>query len=425
MTHWLVRIGLIVAGAVAMAVAGLALLNVLPQETGLTRRLRQVSPVDSPQFQREATTLLGAEVIGGNKVNAYQNGAEFFPAMLDDIRRARKTIDLESYIFRTGEVADRFVAALSERARAGVKVHVIADWIGSRADTSIAKRLRDAGVQFEYYHPLDLSSLDRLNDRTHRKLLIVDGRVAYTGGMGIDDEWRGHANKPDLRRDMMFRIEGPGAAQAQGVFENNWIATTGRALVGKQYEPPLKPSGDVAVQTFASAPGDGQDMKLMYLLAIEGARSSIDLEASYFVLDRLTRKALLAAQARGVKVRIIVEGKYGHSHLTLDASRAGWGPILAAGAQIYRFQPSRFHSKLMIVDHYLTITGSANFDNRSFRFNDESDSNVYDRDFAGHMTDVFDKDIKHARRVTLQQWKQRPWTQKFVDWLCSLFAWLL
>lgn len=415
------RIAWFGAGIVVAVLAGLTALNVLPQERGLEHTIGPVGAVDSPQFRREAALLFGFDITGGNAVTDLQNGEQMFPVMLADIRAARSSIDLETYIFRPGQLADRFVAALAERARAGVEVHVLADWAGSRSNPDLPGRLRAAGVDFEYFRPPGWSGLDRLNSRTHRKLLIVDGRIAYTGGMGIDDAWMGNADAADEKRDMMFRVEGPAAAQMQAVFEDNWIIVAGRVLLGPRYFPALSPAGDVAVQTFASAPEGGrEDMELMYLLAIGGARSGIDLEASYFIPDALTRDALLAAQARGVRVRIIVPGDYVDDHAPGDASRAGWGPFLQAGVGLYRFAPSLFHSKLMIVDDYLVLAGSGNFDNRSFRFNDESNIAIYDRRFATHMDAVFERDLGRSRKVTLRQWQQRPWTQKFADWFWSL-----
>jgi cardiolipin synthase len=417
------RIAWFGAGIVVALLGGLAALNVLPQERGLDHATGQSSAVDSPQFRREASLLFGFTVTDGNAVTDLQNGEQMFPAMLTDIRAARSSIDLETYIFRPGRLADRFVAALSERARAGIKVHVVADWAGSRSNTDIPGRLRDAGVAFAYFRPLGWHGLDRLNNRTHRKLLVIDGRVAYTGGMGIDDAWMGNADAADEKRDMMFRVEGPAAAQMQAVFEYNWIIATGVALLGPRYFPALPPAGNMAVQTFASAPEGGrEDMELMFLLAIDGARSSIDLEASYFIPDALTRDALLAAQARGVRVRVIVPGDHVDDHVPGDASRAGWGPFLRAGVGLYRFAPSLFHSKLMIVDDYLVLAGSGNIDDRSFRLNDEANVAIYDRGFATHMAGVFERDLRRSRQVTLRQWQQRPWTQKLADRFWALFG---
>lgn len=406
-----------------MYVAGMIWLNLRAPETGIDQLDGRVGAVGSMQFQREASALLGSQILPGNAVADYQNGVEFFPAMLKDIRSAKVSINLESYIFRDSRIGQKFVEALAARAKAGVKVHVLADRLGSRHSDKVATELRAAGVRFHYFRPVRWRTLDRLNNRTHRKLMIVDGRIGWTGGFGIDDLWSGNAGSGDVKRDMMFRILGPVVARMQGLFGNNWVTTTGHLLTGEAYYPPLSAQGHMSVQLQASAPRGGRrNVELMFLLAIRGARSSIDLEAAYFVPDNLMHKALLDALKRGVHVRIIMPGPYVDSSITLDASQAMWGDYLAAGADIYRFQPAMLHSKLMIVDHALVIGGSSNFDYRSFDLNDESDLMIYDHDFARHMSEVFDQDLAQSRPVSLQDWKQRSSTRKLVDKLSSLMS---
>lgn len=406
-------------GALGAMVIGIILLNLWPQEKALQQRLRQVSAVDSVQFQREIGSLLGASVIEGNTVTDFQNGVEFFPAMLASIRGAKRSINMETYIYWSGDIATKFADALIERSRAGVKVHVLADWVGSEPmDQALVDQLRDGGVQFHYFHPLHWYSLNRINNRTHRKLLIVDGKVGFNGGAGIADEWTGNATQSDHWRDMQFRVEGPAAAQMQAVFGDNWLTTAGETLLGDDYYPATPRAGGTAVQAFASSPHGGSiNMELLYLMAINGARHSIDLESAYFVPNELTRTALLNALGRGVKVRIVVPGPYVDSRVVRNASQQTWGALLKAGARIYRYQPSLFHNKLMVVDHYLTIGGSANFDNRSFRLNDESNLNIPDQPFATHMTQVIDADISRSREVSLAQWRDRPLSQRAFEWL--------
>lgn len=409
-------------GLLAAALAYLLLANLLPRKSVPHNGPQNASAVDSPQYKRDIAELLRAPLVPGNSVTDYENGDEFFPAMLADIRAAQYSINIEIYIFRSSEVADQFIAALVERRRAGVRVHVIVDWIGARTDERIAGRLRAAGIAFAWFRPLRLGAIDQLNNRTHRKLLVVDGRIAYTGGAGIDDSWRGNGRHDDQHRDMMLRVEGPAAARMQGVFLENWSATTGRELIGPRYFPPPQTRGHITVQAFASSPEGGrQDMELMYLMSINGARTSIDLEASYFIPDKKVMQALKTALAWGVRIRIIMPGPHVAPAIGA-ASRARWGPLLAVGARLYRFQPAIFHNKLMIVDHYLTIAGSSNFDRRSFRLNDEADINLYDRSFAQHMTEVFERDLGVSREVTLQQWKSRPWTQKASETFWSLMT---
>lgn len=421
--RWISRLALLLAGAVLMYVAGVAWLNVRAPDTGVERLAGQVGAVESTQFGREASALLGSQVITGNAVDDYQNGDSYFPAMLADIQSAQVSINLETYIFRDSDIGMRFVRALAERARAGVKVHVLVDRIGSSDSDSVAKHLRAAGVQFRYFRPVRWRTLDRLNNRSHRKLMIADGRIGWTGGFGIDDLWTGNADSSDVKRDMMFRIVGPVVARMQGLFGNNWTTATGNLLAGADYYPPLHPRGEVTVQLQASAPRGGRrNVELMFLLAIRGARTSINLEAAYFVPDALMHRALLDALARGVRVRIIVPGHFLDSGITLDASQATWGDYLAAGAQFYRFQPSMLHSKLMIVDDYLVIGGSSNFDYRSFNLNDEADVMIYNRDFASRMTEVYNHDIAQSRAVTLSAWRHRSWARKLVDNFWRLFS---
>ncbi|HEX5304968.1 MAG TPA: phospholipase D-like domain-containing protein [Dyella sp.] len=416
---WKHRVGWIVAGALGAAVAGVILINVWPKQKQLEQRITEVSPVESAQFRREMGTILGPAIVDGNTVADFQNGAEIFPAMLAEIRAARHSVNLETYIYWSGDISEKFVAALTERARAGVKVRVLADWAGStRMKQSAVDALRAGGVHFEYFRPLAWYTLDRVNNRTHRKLLIVDGRVAFNGGVGIADAWTGHGDDPEHWRDMQFRVEGPAAQQMQAIFEDNWLTATGEVLLGEDYYPTLPNAGSLAVQAFASSPdGGSENMQLMYLMAIHGARRSIDLEAAYFVPDEMTLHALRDALKRGVAIRLLVPGPYVDSHVVSSASQASWGAMLQAGARMYRWQPSLLHNKLMVVDGYLTLAGSANFDNRSFQLNDEANINIYDREFAAHMTAVIDADLTHATPLTYAQWQHRPWTRRVLDWL--------
>lgn len=421
MTRWR-RVALALAGVFVAALAGLTIVNALPEGHARPLPPGPIAAVGSAQFQQQAVELLGVPVTHGDAVVDLQNGDAYFPAMLADIRGAQRSIDLETYILRPGKIAQTFVAALAERARAGVKVRVLADWLGSRGNDASAEQLRAAGVAFEFYRPPRLDDLAHLNNRTHRKLLVVDDRVGYTGGMGIDDAWLGNASNGKQKRDMMFRIQGPAVGQMRGVFAQHWLASGGRPLPRPASATGPSP-GDLPVQVFASADRvDDYNSQRMFLLAIAGARRSIDLEASYFVPDESASRALLAALARGVRVRIIVEGEHVDSHVVVDASRTYWGRFIRAGAQIYRYGPSLFHSKLMVVDDALTIAGSANFDNRSFDLNAEANINVYDRAFAWHMDGVFDQDVAVSHPVSLRQLRELPWKQQIADRFWASFA---
>jgi cardiolipin synthase len=268
-------------------------------------------------------------------------------------------------------------------------------------------------VEIERYHPPRWYTINRLNNRTHRKLLVVDGLIGFTGGVGIADKWKGHAQDADHWRDTHYVVEGPAAAQMQAAFTDNWTRITGRVLHTADYFPPQSSVGSQLAQVFqSSSEGGAESMHLMYLLSVAAASKTIDLSMAYFVPDEITRDALIAALHRGVKLRIILPGPIRDAAAVSDASRAGWGELLKNGAEIYEYQPTMYHCKVMVVDGLWTSVGSTNFDNRSFRLNDEANLNVHDREFAARQITVFHDDLKLSRRVTYQEWLDRPWTQK-------------
>jgi cardiolipin synthase len=298
-----------------------------------------------------------------------------------------------------------------------VEVNVTIDWVGSVSmEASQLQEMEDAGVHVQRYRPLHWYNLARMNNRTHRKLLVVDGRIGFTGGVGIGDPWQGHAQDPDHWRDVHFRIEGPVVAQMQAAFNDNWIKTTGRILNGEPYFPPLARAGDMDAHLFLSSPAGGSEsMHLMYLMSIAAAEHSIDLSAAYFIPDDLITKALVAARHRGVRIRVLMPGKNTDSDAARMASKAGWGPLLLAGVEMYEYEPTMFHNKVMVVDGEMASVGSTNFDLRSFRLNDEASLNVYDHEFAMHMTAVFERDLALSKRYTYETWKHRPWKEKFAE----------
>ncbi|TQD40361.1 cardiolipin synthase B [Lysobacter aestuarii] len=374
-------------------------------------------PVESPQFLREMGVMLGPAILPGNRVVALRNGAEIFPAMLEAIRSARTTITFETYIYWSGEIGRVFAEALSERARAGVRVHMLIDWVGSaKMDQALLERMEAAGVHLVRYRPLNWYNFGRMNNRTHRKLLVVDGRLGFTGGVGIADPWEGDAQDPEHWRDMHFRVEGPVVAQMQTAFNDNWIKTTGQVLNGEDFFPELHPLGDTHAHLFVASPAGGaESMHIMYLMAIAAAEHSIDLQAAYFVPDPLAVEAIVAARARGVRVRITVPGEHIDSKVVRIASRAAWGELLLAGVEIHEYRPTMFHNKMLIVDRALVSVGSTNFDMRSFRLNDEANLNLYDTAFAEAMTAVYEADLERTRAYTHDAWRRRPLRQKFME----------
>jgi cardiolipin synthase len=278
-------------------------------------------------------------------------------------------------------------------------------------------------VEVHRFHPLRWYNLGRINNRTHRKLLIVDGLVGFTGGVGIASPWTGHAEDADHWRDSHYRVEGPVVAQMQGVMLSNWGKTTGSILHGDDYFPAPQRAGEQQAQMFHSSPsGGGESMQLMYLIAITAAVKTIDIASAYFVPDDMARRALVAARERGVRVRVITPGKRIDTQVVRHASRALWGELLEAGVEMYVYEPTMFHCKTVLVDGLLASVGSTNFDPRSFRLNDEANLNVYDRAFAQELTAVFEQDLRRCRRVTLEEWRGRPLVEKVRERALALLA---
>jgi cardiolipin synthase len=411
-THWVVAIT-----AVATVAAVLLALNFARPEKKLERSIGHTYAIDDPQFRREMGALLGPAIVGGNAVQALNNGAEIFPAMLADIRAATTTINFETYIYWSGDVGQQFADALAERARAGVQVRVLIDWVGGlKMEDSLVEALEQAGVEVHLYRPLHWYNLGRLNNRTHRKLLVVDGRIGYTGGVGIADVWTGDAQDPEHWRDMHFRVLGPVVTQMQAAFVDNWIKATGTVLSGPAFFPPLEPVGTLDAHLFISSPeGGNESMHLMYLMTIAAARHSIDIHASYFVPDPLVIGAMIEALGRGVRIRVLAPGDHMDANTVKLASKSTWGELLAAGAEFHEYQPTMMHVKSVIVDGTMVSIGSTNFDMRSFSLNDEASMNVYDRDFAALMTAQFERDLGHARPYRHQDWLDRPWRERFAE----------
>ena len=371
------------------------------------------APTD-PQFVRVMGSLLGPGMVGGNRVTSLLNGDEVFPAMLSAIRSAKRSVTFETYIYWSGEVGRQFTLALADRARAGVKTHVLIDWVGSgKMDPAMLDEMEKTGVQVVRYRPLHWYTVDRINNRTHRKLLIVDGRVGFTGGVGVADHWLGHAQDPDHWRDSHFRVVGPAVAQMQAAFMDNWIESRGEVLDGEDYFPAQAPAGEHYAQVFRSSPGEGSaSMRLMYLLAIASAARSIRIANAYFVPDSLVVSMLVQARERGVEVEIIAPGPVLDAQIVRRASRALWGPLLRAGVRIYEYQPTMYHTKVMVVDDIWCSVGSTNFDDRSFRLNDEANLNVLDAEFAREQSRVLAEDRARSREVTLELWERRPFKER-------------
>jgi cardiolipin synthase len=379
--------------------------------------------VTDPQFTRSMGSLLGTALLAGNSVTELLNGDEIFPPMLEAIRGAQQTITFETFIYWSGDIGRQFADALSERARAGVKVRILLDWVGSvKMDEETIEQLRQSGCEVVRYHAPKWYHLTRMNNRTHRKLLIVDGKIGFTGGVGIGDEWTGNAQDPQHWRDTHFKVLGPVVAQMQSVFMINWIKTRATVEHTSDFYPALEPAGEHYAQMFHSSPDEGAgNIRLMYLLSIACARETILLEQSYFVPDNLINKMLVAAAKRGVRIEVIAPGEHTDTPNVRQASRSRWGPLLEAGIKIFEYQPTNLHAKVMVVDGIWSSVGSTNFDNRAFRLNDEANLNVYDREFAAQMTRTLADDKLKSREITLEEWRSRAWHVKLRDWFWSLF----
>jgi cardiolipin synthase len=413
----------VLGSATATLVCVLIARNLTGGEKRIERRLERLYSLQDPQFARELGVLLGPPFVEGNRCTYLRNGDEIFPSMLASIRAARNSITFETYIYWSGDIGQQFADALSERARAGVKVHILLDWLGSaKMKAELIAEMSGSGVDVRRFHALRWFELGRLNNRTHRKLLVVDGTIGFTGGVGIAPEWTGNGQDPNHWRDSHFRFEGPVVAQIQSVFLDNWIKASGEVLHGLDYFPSLLNSGTSWAQMFSSSPtGGSESMELMYLLAITSAQSSIDLAAAYFVPGNLALEALAQALRRGVRVRIVVPGKHIDSEMVRNASRARWGKLLALGATIAEYRPTMYHCKVMIVDGLLVSVGSTNFDNRSFRLNDEATLNVLDNDFAQAQTRAFEDDMKVSDVMSFDAWRRRPLREKMVEKVASVF----
>ena len=396
-------------------------LNFTTGEKAIERKLPRLYQTDDPQFRRAMGSLLGPGIVGGNRARELLNGDQIFPAMLAAIRAAERSITFETYIYWSGDIGREFADALAERSRAGVKVHVLLDWVGSaKIDESFLKEMQATGVEVRKFHKPAWYNLARLNNRTHRKLLVIDGKTGFTGGVGIAPQWTGAEQDADHWRDSHFQIDGPAVAQMQAAFMDNWLKVTGQVMHGEAYFPQILPAGDSDAQVFSSSPSGGSEsMQLMYQLSITAATHSIDLSSAYFVPDDLTSKALIQALQRGVKIRIITPGEIIDTETVRAASRGRWGPLLEAGTEIHEYQPTMYHCKVMIVDGLLVSVGSTNFDNRSFRLNDEANLNIFDRAFAARQTQVFEDDLQRSRRITYEAWKSRPWQEKMKEVLAS------
>jgi cardiolipin synthase A/B len=415
--HKLVFSVLIVAGILAAIV-----LFAKDRET-----LEIVSEYDAQDanFPAYIAALSGAQATGGNKFDVLDNGDAFFPPMLDAIKSAKARISLETYIYDKGRVADQFTDALLAAARRGVIVNLVVDALGSKKmPHETWTNLRDAGVHLGNFGAPSWYKPQQMNYRTHRKVLVVDGRVAFTGGAGVADHWQGNAEDPEHWRDTMIRIEGPLVRLLEGAFYDDFVRTVRpvRPIVEPVHEAETPTGGDSAFVVLGAATGGSNDLKRVYMLAIASARRTLDICTPYFLTDKSSRWALAQARQRGVRVRVLVEGDQTDARIVKYASRDAYEELLRQGIRIYEYQPTMMHTKTMIVDDVWSMFGSANFDNRSLELNDELNVAVADRGLAQRLEANFQNDLRSARQLELDGWRQRPALEKVRERFWAFFG---
>ena len=363
--------------------------------------------VSDPAFRRSLDTF-GTVMVGGNTAELLKNGDEIFPTMTKAIREARTSVNLETYIFQPDEAGRQFADAMIEAARRGVEVRLLIDaWGSSLGD--LQGPLEKAGVKWKKYRPLRLFSIYKVGKRTHRKILVVDGNIAFTGGLGISKQWLGNARNPQEWRDTQVRVTGPVVDQMQSIFAEDWTYTTGEILAGDKFYPRRDANpGSVHAQAIKISRGDASSLaKMLYYVAIKSADKSIHIQNAYFLPDGQVREALVAAVKRGVDVKVMVPGRHNDMPMVRQASWHHYGELLEAGVKIYEYRHTMFHNKTMVVDGIYSTIGSINFDARSMNRNAEESLSFYDRGFAQKVEEMFDEDLKRCEEITFQAWEHR------------------
>jgi cardiolipin synthase A/B len=385
------------------------------REGGHGYRLQGEVDVSEASFLRAAEALTGAPVSFGNDADLLINGDEIFPAYLGAIRDAEETVNLLTYAYWRGDIAVEVAGTLSEKARAGVECNVIVDAVGAaKMDRELVREMRDAGVRVCYFRPPKPYALRRLQNRTHRKLLIVDGKTGFTGGVGIAEEWTGNAEDPDHWRDTHVRVRGPVVRGLQGAFAENWLECTGDVLAGDRYLPEIEEvedGGPMQVMRSSATVGDSNAEALIYL-AVAAAKRSIELTSAYFVPRPAFTKALVEAAERGVRLRILVPGSHIDKEFVRTAGRASYDELIEAGIEVHEYCPTMLHAKTLTVDDIWGSVGSVNFDNRSFQLHDEVTLCVQSERFAGQLHEVFERDLEVSERIEPDGWADRPVTQR-------------
>jgi cardiolipin synthase len=388
-----------------------------PPQYGLDHGLE----VGSTEFLETMAGSAGIPFFSGNSLELLNNGDRFYPAMLRDVELAERSISIEAYIYWAGEIGLTFARALAAAAQRGVKVKLLLDAIGSQSiGNEIVKILEDGGCHLGWYNPIRLTRLRRINHRTHRKSLIIDGCIGYTGGAGIADQWTGDAHDDEHWRDLQIRIEGPAVRPLQSGFAHNWLECTGELITGPDFYPEIAAAGPLSLQTIMSSPETGSSSaRVMYFLAISAAKKTIDIANPYFVPDHTSIDLFRDAVKRGVRVRIMVAGSSNDTLVTRLNSLRLYGALLKAGVKVYEYNRTMMHHKIMVVDGLWSTVGTTNFDNRSFSHNEENNVCACDEGFARQLSETYERDIAVCEQVTLESWKRRPLPQKTAEALAS------
>jgi cardiolipin synthase A/B len=383
-------------------------------------RVSQPLRPDSSEFLYVIESTCQATIHSHNKVDILANGAQFYPAMRDAIRAAESSVNMEAYVFRRGAAANMLIDAMVERSRAGVEVRLTLDAVGSALMFGAPlRRLREAGCKVCFYQTITWYRFHRLNNRTHRELLVVDGRVAFTGGAGVADQWLKPRGRHPAWRDTMTRIEGPVVAALQGVFAENWLECCGEILTSPRHWPALTKAGTAEAMLVKSSPSDRSTAsRVVFQMLIEGAVTCIDIQTPYFLPDRSLRRALIRSARRGVKVRVIVPGRHSDQGLVRLASRRMYRDLLRGGVRIFEYRPAMTHVKALMVDEAWAIVGTTNVDNRSFEHNDEINVAFRETLVTGRLRRDFESDLAASDEITLEQWCNRPALEKLIEPVC-------
>jgi cardiolipin synthase len=413
------RAFLILLGAAAVIAFGL----ILAQDQ-ITLQVRSTVAAEDPRHPDYIAALVGADLTRGNTFEVLTNGVEMLPRMLEAIDTARRRVSFETYIFDEGQVAEQFTSALERAARRGVQVRIVVDAIGgSTMEDSHRVRLRQAGCHLAEFNPPNWYSLETVNYRTHRKILVVDGEVGFTGGVGVADHWMGNADSRDHWRDTQVRIEGPVVRLMEASFYENYLESDGaEAPVLDDRAAPAGGDAAPALQVRSSPTGGSNDLKRLYLLSLAAARRTIDITTPYFVTDESTAWSLEDAVRRGVKIRILLEGDITDAMPVKYASRHAYDRLLQQGVELYEYQPTMMHAKVLVVDGIWSMFGSANFDNRSLELNDELNVAVSSQDLAARFLRDVEQDLKVSKRITLEDWRRRSLLEKTRERFWSTFG---